>query len=303
MPITRRRLLGLLAGTAAFIGLPAAWFSRGRTYEGPISDHFDGFQFYDPDGVPPKSLASVARWQLDSNRQRVAWPEWAPSPYADTPPPRVTGDKVRLSFVGHASWLIQTAGLNILVDPVWSMRVSPVSWAGPRRHNDPGIAFEALPDIDIVLVSHGHYDHLDLPTLSRLAEKFSPRVITPLGNDLTMIDADAAIKAEGFDWKDRVELGNGIAVPHGKYAPLKGVVAVFLKLGKPVEFEAVDDQKVDIVMMLLAPMGAGADHLKALARVARILRTDSIADALRRTDDPRRLYAVLTQPMASTQAA
>ena len=98
-------------------------------------------------------------------------------------------------------------------------------------------------------------------------------------------------------------LGNGIAVPHGKYAPLKGVVAVFLKLGKPVEFEAVDDQKVDIVMMLLAPMGAGADHLKALARVARILRTDSIADALRRSDDPARLYAVLTQPMATTQAA
>ena len=98
-------------------------------------------------------------------------------------------------------------------------------------------------------------------------------------------------------------LGNGIAVPHGKFSPLKGVVAVFLKLGKPVEFEAVDDQKVDIGMMLLAPMGAGADHLKALARVARILRTDSIADALRRTDDPRRLYAVLTQPMATTQAA
>ncbi len=212
MPITRRRLLGLLAGTAAFIGLPAAWISRGRTYDGPISDHFDGFQFYDPDGVPPKSLASVARWQFGGNRQRASWPDWAPSPHADTPPPRVEGDKVRLSFVGHATWLIQTAGLNILVDPVWSMRVSPVSWAGPRRHNDPGIAFEALPDIDIVLVSHGHYDHLDLPTLSRLAEKFSPRVITPLGNDLTMIDADAAIKAEGFDWKDRVELGNGIAV-------------------------------------------------------------------------------------------
>ena len=85
---------------------------------------------------------------------------------------RVDGDKVRLSFVGHASWLIQTAGLNILVDPVWSMRVSPVSFAGPKRHNDPGIAFEALPTIDIVLVSHGHYDHLDIATLSRLAAKF-----------------------------------------------------------------------------------------------------------------------------------
>jgi len=98
-------------------------------------------------------------------------------------------------------------------------------------------------------------------------------------------------------------LGNGIAVPHGKFAPLKGVMAVFMKLARPVDFESVDDQPVDIVMMLLAPMGAGADHLKALARVARILRTDSVADALRQTNDPDRLYAILTQPLASSEAA
>jgi nitrogen PTS system EIIA component len=98
-------------------------------------------------------------------------------------------------------------------------------------------------------------------------------------------------------------LGNGIAVPHGKVAGLKGVCAVFMKLETPVEFEAVDDQPVDLVMMLLAPMGAGADHLKALARVARILRTDSIAENLRRVTDPTRLYAILTQPLEATKAA
>jgi L-ascorbate metabolism protein UlaG (beta-lactamase superfamily) len=183
-----------------------------RNYEGPSSDHFDGLHFFDPDGSPPRSLGEVLRWQLGSGRQRAAWPDWAPSPYADTPPARVTGNKVRLSFVGHASWLIQTAGLNILVDPVWSMRASPLSFAGPKRHNDPGITFEALPKIDVVLVSHGHYDHLDVATLARLAATFAPRVITPLGNDATMREADAAIKAEGFDWKDRVELGGGVAV-------------------------------------------------------------------------------------------
>ena len=63
-----------------------------------------------------------------------------------------------------------------------------------------------------MLVSHGHYDHLDIATLSKLAAKFSPRVITPLGNDLTMRGADPAIRAEAFDWHDRVELGNGVAV-------------------------------------------------------------------------------------------
>jgi L-ascorbate metabolism protein UlaG (beta-lactamase superfamily) len=183
-----------------------------RTYDGPVSDHFDGLHFFDPDGVPPKSLREVLRWQFGSDRQRQAWPDWAPSPHADTPPPRVGGDKVRLSFVGHASWLIQTSGLNILIDPVWSARASPIGWAGPKRHNDPGIAFEALPPVDIALVSHGHYDHLDIATLSRLAAKFSPRVITPLGNDVTMRSANDAIKAEAFDWHARVELGGGVAV-------------------------------------------------------------------------------------------
>ena len=98
-------------------------------------------------------------------------------------------------------------------------------------------------------------------------------------------------------------LGNGIAVPHGKFPGLKGVVAVFMKLTPPVDFEAVDDQPVDLVMMLLAPMGAGADHLKALARVARVLRTDSVAESLRHAADPARLYAILTQPLETTKAA
>lgn len=183
-----------------------------RAYSGPRSDHFDGRRFFDPDGAPPKPLRELLRWQLGGGRHRAKWPKWADSPYLDTPPPRVAGMRARLSFVGHASWLIQTAGLNILVDPVWSMRASPFRRAGPRRHNRPGIAFDALPAVDIVLVSHGHYDHLDVATLSRLSRAHAPRVITPLGNDLTMRAADPAIKAEGFDWHDRVELGAGLAV-------------------------------------------------------------------------------------------
>ena len=97
-------------------------------------------------------------------------------------------------------------------------------------------------------------------------------------------------------------LGNGIAVPHGKFAPLKSVIAVFMKLATPVDFDSVDDQPVDIVMMLLAPMGAGADHLKALAKVARVLRTDSVVEALRRARDPAAIYAILTQTVATKAA-
>jgi L-ascorbate metabolism protein UlaG (beta-lactamase superfamily) len=186
--------------------------SSGKTYSRPISDHFDGRQFFDPDGAPPKSLRQVLRWQLSRDRRRQAWPEWVPSPHADTPPARVERDRARLSFVGHASWLIQTSGLNILIDPIWSERASPVRWAGPKRRNNPGIAFDALPPIDAVLVSHGHYDHLDVATLSRLAARFSPRVITPLGNDIAMRKADHAIQVEAFDWQERIELSSRVAV-------------------------------------------------------------------------------------------
>jgi L-ascorbate metabolism protein UlaG (beta-lactamase superfamily) len=172
------------------------------------SDHHNGQHFFDPDGAPPKSLRDLWKWRRSGTRQQ--WPKWAPSPFADMPPERVTSG-IRFSFVGHASWLIQTGGQNILVDPVWSERASPFTFAGPKRVNDPGVAFDALPPIDTVLVSHGHYDHLDLATLSRLTRKFSPRVITPLGNDQTMKARDQKIRAEAFDWHDRVELGDGLA--------------------------------------------------------------------------------------------
>ena len=98
-------------------------------------------------------------------------------------------------------------------------------------------------------------------------------------------------------------LGNGIAIPHGKLKGLDGVIAVFARLDEPIEFDSVDDQPVDLVMLLLAPIGAGADHLKALSRVARLLRTESVVDQLRRENDPARLRAVLTAPVVSDCAA
>jgi L-ascorbate metabolism protein UlaG (beta-lactamase superfamily) len=187
---------------------------RNRYYDGPASDHFDGVRFFDPAGAPPRQPGDLLRWQLGSrwNGRRVRWPAWAPSPYADRPPQRVAGAAWRISFVGHASWLVQTAGLNILLDPIWSMRASPFRFAGPKRVNDPGIAFADLPPIDIVLVSHAHYDHLDLATLSRLAAAHHPRVITPLGNDAIMRNHDRSIAAEAYDWDERIGIGAAVTV-------------------------------------------------------------------------------------------
>ena len=184
-----------------------------RYYSGPISDHFNGERFFDAEGVPLRTRFDLFRWFLQRRlfRTKVRWPAWAPG-LADRPPPRVEGSGWRISYVGHASWLLQTARLNLLLDPVWSRRASPFRFAGPKRVNDPGIAFADLPPIDAVLVSHGHYDHLDLRTLSRLATAHGPRVITPLGNDAIMRAHDRTIAAEGHDWGARVALGESVAV-------------------------------------------------------------------------------------------
>jgi PTS system nitrogen regulatory IIA component len=98
-------------------------------------------------------------------------------------------------------------------------------------------------------------------------------------------------------------LGNGIAITHGKVAGLSRVCGVFARLDEAIEFDALDDLPVDIVMMLLAPTGSGADHLKALSRVARVLRNEHIVDELRRLETCDAIYGVLTAPMASTKAA
>ena len=168
-------------------GLPRARTSR--YYTGPKSDHFDGERFFDPQGAPPRSRRDLLRWHIDRRWRapKAKWPVWAPSPYVDRPPTRVEGTALRISYVGHASMLIQTAGLNILLDPVWSKRASPFHFAGPKRVNNPGIVFADLPPIDVVLVSHGHYDHLDLATLSRLAAVHHPRgtSIDAVGGELT----------------------------------------------------------------------------------------------------------------------
>jgi L-ascorbate metabolism protein UlaG (beta-lactamase superfamily) len=185
-----------------------------RYYNGPVSDHFDGERFFDPFGVPPRSRRDLLRWRFgrQSRALRAKWPASAPSPYADHPPSRVDGAAWRICYVGHASWLIQTAGLNMLLDPMWSKRASPFHFIGPKRVNDPGIAFANLPPIDVVLVTHGHYDHLDIKTLSRLAAAHGARVITSLGNDAIMRNHDPAIAAEGYDWGDRVVVGPDVAV-------------------------------------------------------------------------------------------
>ena len=97
-------------------------------------------------------------------------------------------------------------------------------------------------------------------------------------------------------------VGNGIAIPHGKLAQLDHIVGLFARLSRPVDFDALDDQPVDIVFLLLAPQGSGADHLKALSKVARLLRNREIVDKIRDTRESHAIYALMTNAMAQNAA-
>jgi L-ascorbate metabolism protein UlaG (beta-lactamase superfamily) len=141
--------------------------------------HFDGKRFYNPDAPQATGFLDFLRWQLTSRPEPS--PDFISDVEQSTPPPRVEGSGLRTTLVNHSTVLLQQHGFNILTDPIWSERAGPVSWAGPRRRRKTGVAFENLPSIDAVLISHNHYDHLDLPTLRRLAARKNSTFIVPIG--------------------------------------------------------------------------------------------------------------------------
>ena len=170
-------------------------------YRGPASDHFDGERFFNPgvdDTVKPPTGGSRSGflWRQLTGSDRPPWPERVAVTPAK-PPARVEGERMLVTWIGHATVLVQTQGLNILTDPIWSERTGPFG-RGPKRVAAPGVAFDDLPKIDLVLVSHNHYDHLDKPTLKRLWARDRPLIVTSLGNDsiIRQIGADAV----ALDW-------------------------------------------------------------------------------------------------------
>jgi L-ascorbate metabolism protein UlaG (beta-lactamase superfamily) len=182
-----------------------------RGYRGPRSDHFDGQRFHNLEPTPDKSIADLLRWQLTASRGPWSWRDLVPS----VPPERVHGDTLRVTLVNHSTTLIQTCGLNILTDPIWSNRCSPFQWIGPHRFHPPGVRFENLPEIDLVLVSHNHYDHLDLPTLRRLARLHGAPIFAGLGNR-EFLERWRVAGAVDLDWWDSVEIAESVrltAVP------------------------------------------------------------------------------------------
>jgi L-ascorbate metabolism protein UlaG (beta-lactamase superfamily) len=132
--------------------------------------------------------------------RRAAWPSWIDQPSKN--PPERGGASAAATFIGHSTFLIQTAAGHILTDPMYSRRAGPWNILGPRRVRRPAVAFDALPPISIVLLSHNHYDHCDLRTLARLARRFDPLVITPLGN-APLVRSAGIRRVEELDWWQR----------------------------------------------------------------------------------------------------
>jgi L-ascorbate metabolism protein UlaG (beta-lactamase superfamily) len=193
-------MLGFVLGACSNIG-----------YNGPVSDHFDGKRFFNA-GVDEVSLADLLKWQ--TTRDHGYWPKTVADKKAPKPVDHVGPGELVVTWVGHATLLVQFDGKNVLTDPVWSDTVGPISGFGPRRVREPGIAFEALPRIDAVVISHNHFDHLDLPTVQRLSAAYAPRVYVGLGNKTFLEEAGVKNVSELDWWQKDEATGLGItAVP------------------------------------------------------------------------------------------
>jgi L-ascorbate metabolism protein UlaG (beta-lactamase superfamily) len=168
-----------------------------------ISDHFDGNKFFNLE--PEYTFVDMIKWIFEM--KTVKWPEWINDTQQPAPPQSVDANHLRVTYINHATVLIQIDGINILTDPIWSMWAGPNSWLGVRRVRHPGIKIENLPHIDYILISHNHYDHLDLPTLKKLKELHNPKILTGLGL-CELLCSKSFSKVEERDWWQQYETEN-----------------------------------------------------------------------------------------------
>ena len=158
------------------------------------SDHFDGRRFFNPYGAAAQPFSAVPKMLREP---RQPWPKRID--VATQRPPALDGSAAVITFIGHATFLIQTPAGNILTDPMYSQRAGPLNVLGPQRVRQPAVRFDDLPPIAIVLLSHNHYDHCDRRTLAKLARRFNPVVVTPLGNG-ALVRSTGARRVEELDW-------------------------------------------------------------------------------------------------------
>lgn len=168
-----------------------------KGYDGPVSDHYDGKRFQNPSGRSANDISKVFRYIF--TRKPDKWPKNLDQSIRKTPLPISQKGSIQYTFVNHSTFLLQVDGLNILTDPIWSKRCSPSQVMGPGRMRPPGVRFEELPSIDLVLLSHNHYDHLDKNTIVKISSKWNPTFLVPIGMSHVMKKFGAK-KIIELDW-------------------------------------------------------------------------------------------------------
>ncbi len=181
------------------------WMLSETGYSGQMSDHFDGKQFKNPSGKPANDIKEVFKFM--GSRKPDKWQRNYETFVRSEAIPIPTKETVQITFINHSTFLIQYQGVNILTDPIWSKRCSPFQFMGPARMRPPGIRFEDLPKIDLVLVSHNHYDHMDKLTIQRLTKKWNPTFVTSLGNKATLERWGCTVQDE-LDWWQETSFGD-----------------------------------------------------------------------------------------------
>lgn len=167
------------------------------------SDHFDGQRYFNPAPEAARGIADMAKWRREG--RPTPWPRQGPNPAYEPPPAAVPARFAAITFIGHATFLVRLPGGLILTDPQFSQRCSPVQWAGPRRARAPGVALRDIPRPDLVLLTHNHYDHMDLPSLRTLQRRFAMPVVTLSGNAKHL--RGLGIRATELDWWDATLVG------------------------------------------------------------------------------------------------
>lgn len=175
------------------------------------SNHFNGKRYFNPEIVKGHRRLLKRLKFFYKYIKRKSWEYQGASGIEAQIFQALEPNEAAVTFINHASFLIQLSNFNILTDPIWSMRASPFSWIGPKRVREPGIEFDRLPKIDLVIISHNHYDHMDIPTLKLLDDKFKPTILVPIGNGKLLMEQGIQNVYE-MDWWDEKKVSEHINI-------------------------------------------------------------------------------------------